>query len=102
MEFWSAPAKFFSERFHERALGSLRQVRSALRYVLNNHRKHGVAARGDLPDAFSSGRYFDGWTELKREFDPGANGSFVAVPGWKLGVRWRRAGEMIGVAAVPG
>jgi putative transposase len=52
---------FWADRWHGRALTSPRQVRTALRYVLANYRKH--ARHGLAPgiDPFSSGAWFDGW-----------------------------------------
>jgi REP element-mobilizing transposase RayT len=56
-------------RYHHRALGTPREVRSALAYVLVNSRKHACgrppAAPGLQPgiDPASSGRWFDGWAE---------------------------------------
>ena len=55
----------FADRYHARALGSPREVRNALVYVLQNARKHfvqrGVALRRDWLDRFSSAPFFDGW-----------------------------------------
>jgi len=51
----------WAERWHGRALGSPREVRNVLLYVLANFRKH---ARKALPpglDACSSAAWFDGW-----------------------------------------
>ena len=65
--------RFWSDRWHGRALGSPREVRHALVYVLANFRKH---ARQRLPrgvDAFSSALAFDGWRvggELPRAGPP--------------------------------
>lgn len=57
--------KVFADRFHARALSSLREVRHALVYVLQNARKHfqqkGVALRANWLDKFSSAGFFDGW-----------------------------------------
>ncbi len=58
--------KVFADRFHARALSSLREVKNALVYVLQNARKHfqqkGVALRADWLDKFSSAGFFDGWS----------------------------------------
>src|SRR4051812_5153542 len=35
--------RFFSDRYHARALKTPREVRNALAYVLNNARKHGIS-----------------------------------------------------------
>ena len=50
----------FPDRFHEQVLGSPREVKLALAYVLKNARKHGYRQRRGHPDRFSSGGWFDG------------------------------------------
>jgi len=42
---WSRKGRVISTRFHDVVLRSLRQVRNALRYVLNYHLKHGARPR---------------------------------------------------------
>jgi hypothetical protein len=105
---WSRRGRVFAQRFHVRVLRSLRQVRNALRYVLNNHLKHmerassGGACR--LPDHFSSGRYFDGWSSRSPEMDVNASASVVAAPAWKIRCGWKRHYPAIApdeVAALP-
>ena len=55
----------FPDRYHARIIGSRRQARHALAYVLNNWRRHGEdRARRWLVDPFSSGATFAGWREL--------------------------------------
>ncbi len=60
---WQRRGPVFSDRFHERALRSPREVRNSLVYVLQDARKHGIGFRG--PDPFSSGEAFDGWADLQ-------------------------------------
>ena len=57
---WKRKGRVFGDRFHG-ALKTPREVRNALAYVLNNARKHRISVPEDEPDAFSSGRWFDGW-----------------------------------------
>ena len=57
----------FEDRYHSRSLKSPREVRNALRYVLNNARHH-AAERGETIganwiDPYSSAAWFDGWQE---------------------------------------
>jgi REP element-mobilizing transposase RayT len=59
---WERAGAIFADRFHERALRTPSEVRNSLVYVLQNARKHGIAANG--PDAYSSGPWFDGWREV--------------------------------------
>jgi REP-associated tyrosine transposase len=75
---WERRGGVFASRFHDVVLRSLRQVRNALRYVLNNHLKHG-ARRGRPgefvePDRYSSADYFDGWADRAYEFSAGVPG----------------------------
>jgi putative transposase len=49
----------WGERFHARDLKTPREVRNALVYVLQNHRKHGHG--GTRFDRCSSARWFEGW-----------------------------------------
>ena len=57
--------RVFADRYHARALGTPREVRNALVYVLQNARKHfaqrGVVLRRDWLDRFSSAPFFAGW-----------------------------------------
>ena len=51
--------RVIGDRYHARALGTPREVRNALRYVLLNFRRHG---RAGAFDRASSGAAFDGWS----------------------------------------
>jgi putative transposase len=53
--------RFWADRWHGRELGSPREVRTALLYVLANFRKHARRELGPGIDPFSSGMWFDGW-----------------------------------------
>jgi REP element-mobilizing transposase RayT len=50
----------FAERYAATVVSSARQVRNTLCYVLHNARRHGARFAG--ADAFSSARYFTGWS----------------------------------------
>ena len=104
---WQRAGAVFAGRFHDRVLQSLRQVRNALRYVLNNYLKHRCSLtmneRGEhVPDIFSSGIYFDGWTDHPQEYKPGGPGEHVARGGWKISEGWKRRCALISLASVPG
>ncbi len=101
--------KVFADRFHTRALGSLREVRSALVYVLQNARKHfeqkGVALRGSWLDKFSSAGFFDGWNARASQEAVTLRGLWRAAgiepktptrdaSTWLLRVGWRRLGTI--------
>lgn len=55
----------FADRYHLRALPDPRSVRSALLYVLLNHKKHGIDET-DI-DPMSSARWFTGWSRRQPE-----------------------------------
>ena len=91
--------KVFAERYHARALKTPREVRLALRYVLNNARHHGIDLGRDWIDPSSSAAWFDGWKqpiapdtwwkrELLAEPSPVAKATV-----WLLRVGWRRHGR---------
>jgi hypothetical protein len=82
-------------RYHHRALGTPREVRAALAYVLLNSRKHaggriGVAGASARIDPASSGRWFEGWA---RAPEPALDPPAVArARTWLLRTGWRRHG----------
>ena len=49
---WGRIGKVFADRYFDRILRSPREVRSALAYVLNNARRHGIFLRPDQPDPY--------------------------------------------------
>ena len=102
---WSRRGAVFPRRFHDRVLRSLRQVRNALRYVLNNYLKHGhvpATVRGAaVVDPYSSARWFDGWREA-RVLGAALGRSPVVPGGWKVGVGWRERYALISAREVPG
>ena len=64
----------FAERYHARALRTPREVRTVLRYVLLNARRH-AADRGETLarywlDPCSSAPWFDGWRQRVRPDEP--------------------------------
>jgi REP element-mobilizing transposase RayT len=60
---WGRRGSIFRERFHARVLKGWREVKNAVRYVLNNARKHGIRIPKDTPDPCSSGPWYDRWFE---------------------------------------
>jgi hypothetical protein len=98
-----------------RVLATPRQVRSALRYVLLNARRHAAKLRGGkdrlrVPvrlDPASSARWFEGWRAgIARAESPAAFG-LRATPAvsrprtWLLRAGWRRHG-LLDPSDVPG
>jgi putative transposase len=79
--------RVWGDRYHRRDLGSPRQVRHALVYVLANGVKHGEIKAGQL-DPCSSARWFDGYvTRLEPQTEP----SPVKPPNtWLLETGWSK------------
>jgi REP element-mobilizing transposase RayT len=99
--------KVMAGRYHVRQLRSPRQVRNALRYVLQNIRKHRFQRTGrpgtPAIDEASSGRWFTGWKSRSAPVE-GRDGAAreVALPRtWLLTAGWREHG-LIALAEIPG
>jgi REP element-mobilizing transposase RayT len=92
---WGRKGSVWAERYHAHVLGSPREVRNALAYVLNNlwrHMRGADQARHGVIDGFASGRYFDGW-RAPPALPPAAAEQVVAEPHtWLLREGWRRHG----------
>jgi hypothetical protein len=89
----------FSDRFHSRALRTPIEVRRALVYVLNNHRKHAhPGGRVPLFDPCSSAPYFDGFSTAVpawfRHSSATEDPPVVPARTWLLRVGWRRSGPL--------
>jgi REP element-mobilizing transposase RayT len=95
---WRRRGTVFADRYHDQILRTPPQVRNALRYVLNNARKHRVPIARTRPDPCSSGRWFDGWRDWKAL---GSTAPVVRARTWLLNVGWRRH-RLIGLSEVPG
>ncbi len=99
---WDRCGSVFADRYHGHILRTPREVRSALAYVLNNCRKHGLSPKG--PDPYSSAGWFDGWKDVERTVVDRSRGGpcvVVAPRSWLLGVGWRRHG-LVRSTEVPG
>jgi hypothetical protein len=87
----------WEHRYHARRLGTPREVRAGLEYVLLNFRKHLGAGPGIDPR--SSGRWFDGWAQPPQ---PPTGPSPLPPPRtWLINVGWRRAGGPISFIGRP-
>jgi hypothetical protein len=86
----------FGDRYHARALGTPREVRNAIVYVLQNWRKHMPSSQG--VDPCSSGWWFTGWRVSPSGQPPGWDESQpapVMLPRTWLGTSgWRRHGAI--------
>ena len=97
---WERKGKVFAERYHEQVLESPQQLRNALLYVLNNSRHHDVQHTEHLPDAYSSGEWFDGWRDY-RSPRRGAGAPVVPPRTFLQRKLWRRHG-LLGTRETPG
>jgi REP element-mobilizing transposase RayT len=98
---WGRRGSVFGDRYHAKALCTPKEVRSALGYVLNNARKHGLRL-AQAVDLYASGCWFDGWAEtLRVKGLPNAPPPLTAARTWLLRVGWRRHG-LIRFGEVPG
>ena len=98
---WERKGSIFAERFHERILDNLQQVVNTLRYVLNNHRKHGIARNANRPDPLSSGKYFDGWLDYFHIPKPSSKDSWLEPRSWKLRIGWKKRYPLIPIGSTP-
>ena len=102
----------FTDRYHAEPLASVRQVRNAIAYVLNNWRRHHADEpsvfqlfRGRL-DPYASGLAFAGWRESVPEREQVYPPDYEPPPTrepttWLLGQGWTRA-TSISMFEVPG
>jgi REP element-mobilizing transposase RayT len=93
---WKRSGSVFSDRFHARSLRTPREVRTALVYVLQNARHHGLRLLG--VDPYSSGPWFDGW---KQRLVLASDGPAARARTWLLREGWRRHG-LVGIQESPG
>jgi REP element-mobilizing transposase RayT len=103
---WGRAGKVWAGRYPARALRTPREVRQALAYVLQNHRRHaglegGMVEPGWL-DPCSSALAFDGWRDDEgAAWTDGGEPPRLPTPRtWLLSTGWRRHG-LIGVDEVP-
>ncbi len=86
--------RFWQDRWHGHTLTSPRQVRNALVYVLQNHRKHFVSSAPAL-DTFSSAEWFNGFAQpLPKAFSSIGPPCVSAPRTWLLVTGWLRRGRI--------
>jgi REP element-mobilizing transposase RayT len=86
--------KVFPERYHDEVISTPTQARNALRYVLQNGKKHGVVRPSSI-DLCSSAPVFDGWKEQPSIASIPATPVMATVAPaatWLLATGWRRHG----------
>jgi hypothetical protein len=95
----------FTDRYHETILKSPTQTKNGIKYVLLNARRHaaqsGMRCAPDWIDAYSSGRFFDGWRGLRVRPPPDEEPTVSEPKTWLASEGWRKLG-LIPVDAVPG
>jgi REP element-mobilizing transposase RayT len=95
----------FIDRYHETILKSPTQTKNGIKYVLLNARRHaaqsGMRCAPDWIDAYSSGRFFDGWRGLRVRPPPDEEPTVSEPKTWLASEGWRKLG-LIPVDAVPG
>ena len=94
---WARRGKVFADRYHDRILRTPREVRNAIRYVLQNARKHAAEGRmlavPQAIDTYTSAPWFDGFREtitvrgLEVVIRP-----VTSARTWMLTLGWRRHG----------
>jgi REP element-mobilizing transposase RayT len=97
----------FTDRYHLRIIRTPREAHLALRYILNNARRHakkeGIPLTPDFVDPISSSFVFDGW----KNFPPNANSYGFDPPElpdaetWLLRIGWQKHG-LLDIHSVPG
>jgi hypothetical protein len=103
------PDSVFPDRYHVESISSVRQMRHALSYVINNWRRHGedrggVGLFGGRIDPFSSGSVFEGWRPAIESWPwpAGYEPPPVSRPQtWLLAEGWKRAAAISSIE-VPG
>ena len=88
--------RVFTERYHAVPLGSPRQVRRALAYVLLQERRHAAGRQRALTttlDRCSSAPGFDGFKNVAPRAGPWSE-TFVEAGTWLLRTGWRRHGTI--------
>jgi REP element-mobilizing transposase RayT len=86
---WQRRGKVFPDRYHEERITTPTQARNALRYVLNNAKKHGLLGARSI-DPCSSALAFDGWKPPS--LTPRPLDTVLAPEAWLLRSGWRRQG----------
>ncbi|MBL8898876.1 MAG: transposase [Planctomycetes bacterium] len=88
---WGRRGKVFPERYHDEVISTPTQARNALRYVLQNGKKHGVVPRNSI-DLCSSAPMFDGWMERPSIATTPIVATVAPATTWLLSAGWRRHG----------
>jgi putative transposase len=88
----SRRGRFWADRWHGRPLTSPRQVRNALVYVLQNHKKHSADSHRATLDPLSSAQQFDGFCRPIPSGFRSVGPSGTTPRTWLLAVGWKQRG----------
>jgi hypothetical protein len=88
---WRRRGTFFADRYDNRIVRAAADVRALLVHVLHNARRHGVEFQTSI-DPFSSGPWFDGWTNDVPRLPVQRAPPVVRPCTWVLSYGWRRYG----------
>lgn len=89
--------RVFADRYHARALGTPREVRHALAYVLLQSRRHGAQLQVGIstrPDPCTSAGCFEGWTRSPGSRAGPWEGTVVDAKTWLLRTGWMAHGRI--------
>jgi REP element-mobilizing transposase RayT len=88
---WVRRGKVFPDRYHDEVISTPTQARNALRYVLQNGKKHGAVPQSSI-DLCSSAPVFDGWKERPSIAATPMVAAVAPASTWLLTTGWRRLG----------
>jgi REP element-mobilizing transposase RayT len=88
---WGRRGKVFPDRYHDEVISTPTQARNALRYVLQNGKKHGAVPRSSI-DLCSSAPVFDGWKGRPSIPADPVVAAVAPASTWLLSTGWRRHG----------
>ncbi|MBK9383638.1 MAG: transposase [Planctomycetes bacterium] len=88
---WGRSGKVFPDRYHDEVISTPAQARNALRYVLQNGKKHGVVPSSSI-DLCSSAPVFEGWKERPSIPTTPLVAAIAPASTWLLTTGWRRHG----------
>jgi REP element-mobilizing transposase RayT len=87
---WGRCGQVFPQRYHDEVISTPPQARNALRYVLQNGKKHGVVSQSSI-DLCSSAPEFDGWKQPP-SIPEAPIATLAPASVWLLTTGWRRHG----------
>lgn len=91
---WGRTGKVWRERFHAHVLKTPREVYHALRYIFANGWKHGRRWLSGKPDPYSSGLWFEGWSDYVHDGWVALAGPIAKAKSWLRNAGWKRHGSL--------